>query len=136
MIENSAMKRSNEQREVCEFELDVEKAMRQHYEASKAVEVQIEKVLASEAVDSKNNQKAEQVKLLVAQRAQNWRLHGLLKRSCYLVKKHRNKAEAVRNAHRAFKKQIKNKVKQNKPIEINSDDEIVLGSEGEVSEAD
>ena len=130
------MKRSNEQREVCEFELDVEKAMRQHYEASKAVEVQIEKVLASEAVDSKNNQKAEQVKLLVAQRAQNWRLHGLLKRSCYLVKKHRNKAEAVRNAHRAFKKQIKNKVKQNKPIEINSDDEIVLGSEGEVSEAD
>ena len=130
------MNRCNEQREVCEFEIDVQKALRQHNEASKAVEMQIAKVLAKEALDTNNNQKREQVKLLVQQRAENLRLHGLLTRSAFLVKKHRNKAEAVRNAHRVFKKNIKNKIKQKKPLELDSQNELVLDSEDEVSNAD
>ena len=109
------MFRQNEQREVCDFALEVCHFRRDALESTAAVKTKVENVLADELKDTNDEHKKKQVDALVNQRVQLWKAHGLLAKGALLVRKHRNKAELIRQTHRQYKVMIQRKIASGLP---------------------
>ena len=91
-----------------------------------AVEVKIERVLKNEAKasDDPDPQKTEQIESLVTQRAEIWRLTGLLTKASRYVKKYHNKSERIRKKYGKLKKQIKEQYPECALFEDDDNDDV------------
>ena len=103
------MRRENDQRGIYDLEVEVLHQLEDLKKAKRDAQNEVEKVLSQQATQSGDQQKKKQVDVLINQRVQIWRTHGLLKKTVKYAKQYYKKSEKFRDNFRKLKQQVRAK---------------------------